>query len=73
MPTIAETTKLATRLAAGPTVAYGRTKDLVRAGRDLEAQMELETRAIADSARSKDGAGGIKAFLAKEKPTFSGE
>ena len=68
-----ETSALATRLASGPTLAFGRTKDLVRAGRDLEAQMELETRAIADSARSADGAGGIKAFLAKEKPTFTGK
>ncbi len=63
---------LAKRLAAGPTLAYGRAKDLVRAGADLEAQMELETRAIADSARSKDGAAGIEAFLAKTKPEFSG-
>lgn len=68
----AETLALATRLAAGPTLAFGRTKMLVRAEHDLEAQMELETRAIADSARTTDGAGGIKAFLAKEKPTFSG-
>ncbi len=67
-----EVTKLAAKLAAGPTLAFGRTKDLVQSDQGLEAQMELETRAIADSARSSDGAGGIKAFLAKEKPTFTG-
>jgi len=68
----AEAAKLATRLAKGPTLAYGRTKALVRAERDLEAQMELETRAIADSARSQDGRTGIRAFIAREKPKFQG-
>jgi len=67
-----ESMKLANSLAAGPTLAYGRTKELVRADRDLETQMELETRAIADSARSADGMAGIRAFLAKQKPTFTG-
>ncbi len=68
-----EVMKLAKTLASGPTVAFGRTKDLVRADLDLEAQMEIETRAIADSARSADGKEGIRAFLAKERPTFSGK
>lgn len=63
---------LAGELAAGPTLAFGRTKELVRAGRSLETQMELETRAIADSARSADGKAGIAAFLAKQKPQFTG-
>lgn len=70
---LVESKKLATTLASGPTQAYGRTKDLVRANRDLETQMELETRAIADSARSADGAAGIRAFLAKQKPVFTGK
>ncbi len=69
----AEAQKLATRLAAGPTLAFGRTKQLIAADRDLEAQMEFETRAIADSARTEDGAGGIRSFLAKEKPSFGGK
>ena len=68
----AETTKLATSLAKGPTQAFGRTKSLVHSGLDLEAQMETETRAIADSARAIDGKAGIAAFLAKEKPEFTG-
>lgn len=69
----AEAAKLAASLAAGPTRAYGRTKALVGAALHLEAQMELETRAIADSARTGDGKAGIAAFLAKQKPTFTGE
>lgn len=69
----AEAAKLAASLAAGPTLAYGRTKALVGAELDLEAQMELETRAISDSARSADGKAGIAAFLAKQKPVFKGD
>ena len=38
-----------------------------------ETQMELESRGIADMARSRDGHEGIQAFLAKRKPEFTGE
>ena len=61
------------RLAAGPTLAFGRVKDLVLQSTDsLETQMEKETRAIADSSRTADARGAIAAFLEKRKPTFSG-
>ncbi len=69
-----ESTKLAQRLAAGPTLAFGRVKELVLQSTDsLESQMEKETRAIADSSRTADARGAIAAFLEKRKPTFSGE
>jgi len=42
-------------------------------GDTLEAQMELETRAISDSARSSDAREGIDAFIAKRRPKFTGE
>jgi 2-(1,2-epoxy-1,2-dihydrophenyl)acetyl-CoA isomerase len=69
----AEAEKLATTLAAGPTGAYGLTKKLVLSTSEtLEAQMELETRAISDVARTDDAKGGIRAFLEKRKPAFQG-
>lgn len=67
-----EAQSLVRRLATGPTGAFGGVKKLLLADQDLEGQMELESRAIADAARSEDGRGGIAAFLAKEKPSFRG-
>ena len=66
---------LAGKLAAGPTRAYGEVKRLVVGSLDssLDAQLERETRAIADLANySEDAKNGIAAFIAKEKPVFNG-
>ena len=70
----AESEKLAARLASGPTTAFGLLKKLVASsfGDNLEAQMELESRAIADSARTADALEGIDAFFAKRRPKFTG-
>lgn len=66
--------KLAARLASGPTRAFGRVKSLLNESfeHSLEAQMELESRSIADMSVSADGQEGISAFLAKRKPEFTG-
>lgn len=66
--------KIAKRLASGPTLAFGATKRLLAQSDPdgLETQMELESRAIADSARSSDAQAGIAAFMAKERAAFSG-
>lgn len=66
--------KLASTLANGPTLAFGQVKSLLNASFDngLETQMELESRGIADMARSPDGQEGIQAFLNKRKPEFKG-
>lgn len=66
---------LAGQLAAGATEAYGVVKRLLidSYGGNLETQMELEARGIADSARTKDGIEGIRAFLARRPPEFTGE
>ena len=67
-------TKLATKLANGPTQAFGQVKRLLDGSFDhsLETQMELEARAIADMIGSTDGQEGLHAFLNKRKPMFIG-
>ena len=72
---VARTNALAAQFAAGPTAAYGRVKELLAASatNSIETQMELEARAIADSARTADAREGIEAFLSKRKPAFRGE
>jgi 2-(1,2-epoxy-1,2-dihydrophenyl)acetyl-CoA isomerase len=70
-----EASALASRLAGGPTLAYGRVKVLLNDsfGQGLETQMEMETRAIAGSARTRDALEGVDAFLNKRKPDFRGQ
>jgi 2-(1,2-epoxy-1,2-dihydrophenyl)acetyl-CoA isomerase len=65
---------LAAKLASGPTRAYGAVKTLLNESfeHSLEAQMELEARSIADLVVSPDAQEGIRAFLEKRKPQFSG-
>ncbi len=65
---------LAVRLASGPTKAFGSVKSLLTTTFDqsLESQMELEARAIAELSVSADGQEGMKAFLEKRKPNFTG-
>ncbi len=69
-----EADKLAAKLAAGPTLAYGRSRALLLSGlqESLETQMELEARAIADSGRTADFRAGLDAFVNKKRPTFTG-
>ena len=66
--------KLAGQLAQGPTLAYGRVKQLMHdsMNESLESQMERETVGIAESMRSADGREGIDAFINKRKADFKG-
>lgn len=70
----AETAKLAARLAAGPTTAYARTKRLINESinRSLTEQLLAEQENFAASALTTDFAEGVRAFVAKRKPDFSG-
>ena len=70
-----ETAALAGRIAAGPTLAYGKAKELYNRAllQPLETQMEEERQAIAESGRTADFREGVRAFLAKEKANFRGE
>lgn len=70
-----ETDKLATRLANGPTVAYGRTKQLMHASlqNSMETQLAMEAESFAACAATEDWAEGITAFAEKRKPVFKGK
>ena len=65
--------ELATQLADGATGAYGLTKRLVAHSMGaFETHMTLESETIALQASSVDGVEGIRAFLEKRQPDFSG-
>lgn len=67
--------ELAQQLAAGPTFAFAQAKALLAESlsHTLEYQMEEERQRLAQSARTKDFAEGIRAFFEKRKPQFIGE
>jgi 2-(1,2-epoxy-1,2-dihydrophenyl)acetyl-CoA isomerase len=67
-----ETSKLAERLAAGPSAVYGRTKALLNGSLNasLESQLQREAEAFAQSASEPDFAEGIRAFVEKRKPRW---
>ncbi len=70
----AEADALASRLAAGPTHAYGRTKALLQAtlGDAFDAQLRRETESFGACAATEDFAEGVRAFLEKRRPVFTG-
>jgi 2-(1,2-epoxy-1,2-dihydrophenyl)acetyl-CoA isomerase len=67
--------ELARSLAQGPTGAFGSAKRLMHGGwnQTLETQMELESRAIAETGGTADGQEGIRAFVEKRKARFAGK
>jgi 2-(1,2-epoxy-1,2-dihydrophenyl)acetyl-CoA isomerase len=67
-----ETTKLAARLAAGPTAVYARTKALLNGSLNssLESQLQREAEAFAQSASEPDFREGLAAFIEKRKPQW---
>jgi 2-(1,2-epoxy-1,2-dihydrophenyl)acetyl-CoA isomerase len=70
----AESWALATRLAQGPTLAFGELKNLLisSATESLEGQLENEARAMARITRTEDAWNAMRAVLSKQKPTFAG-
>lgn len=66
--------EIATRLAQGPTIAYGQVKALFNRSWDstLQSQLEAETNAIGQIAFTKDFQEGIAAFTQKRQPWFQG-
>ncbi len=69
-----EAVSLAARLALKATAAIGLIKRAIYDGADLRLDdaMELEARLFADSFRTEDHAEGLKAFLEKRAPVFTG-
>ena len=66
--------EIATKLASGPTKAYGEMRRLFTSVEDqpLEAQLELEAQALARCAGTEDAREAIIAFTEKRKPVFKG-
>ncbi len=70
----AEVSLLAERLAAGPTLAYGAMKRLLRTSfdNDLPAQLAHEATAFAQCARTSDFRMGVESFYGKYPARFNG-
>lgn len=65
---------LSARLASGPTAALARTKRLLLDGgiRPLGSQLDAETESFVACAMSPDFREGVRAFVEKRKPAFTG-
>lgn len=72
---VAETARIAGRLARGATRAFAETKRLVNQSFEqaLAAQLDAEVQAFARCAETRDFAEGVTAFVEKRKPFFKGE
>lgn len=70
----AETRKLVERVAAGPTVAYGHLRRLIRASQhsDLGTQLDAEAAGFKACAGTADFKEGVSAFLEKRGASFEG-
>ena len=66
--------KTASRLAAGPTLAFVRARRLLRSSfpADPVSQMEAEAQGILDAGSTHDFYEGISAFIEKRRPLFEG-
>ncbi|MCH8346799.1 MAG: enoyl-CoA hydratase [Chloroflexi bacterium] len=69
-----ETRALAQQVAQGPTLAFGRAKELVYHGlnESLETQLEKERECLGLSAASEDFREGVRALIDKREPQFVG-
>lgn len=69
-----EALALATQIAVGPTRTFGETRRLLLSTWDqpMDAQLELEARAIARCAKTQDCWDAIQAARGKQKPVFLG-
>ncbi len=70
----AEAASLATRLAAGPTAAFGAIRRSVAfsAGHGFEESVAFESEMMTLTGSTEDHRNAVASFVAKEKPTFRG-
>lgn len=64
--------ELATRVASGPTQAFGQYKGLLDGGFDLAGHLEAERQGFIACTSTADFAEGIDAFITKRKAIFQG-
>lgn len=66
--------EVAGALAAGPTLSYGAMRRAVAysAGHDLASSLAFEAQGMKDTGASEDHRAAVDAFLAKQKPEFTG-
>jgi 2-(1,2-epoxy-1,2-dihydrophenyl)acetyl-CoA isomerase len=66
---------LAATLAAGPTLAYGAVRRMLRQSFEtgISNQLEAERESIVAASRTDDALEGIAAFVAKRRPQFRGQ
>jgi len=71
----AETMALASQLASGPTLAYGRMKENLNrsASVDLATLLDQEALNMILSSTTQDHQEAAKAFVEKRQPTFVGQ
>ncbi len=69
-----EARAIAERLASGPTYGYALIKQALNAsaGNSLDAQLDLERDLQRKAGRSDDYAEGVRAFVEKRPPNFTG-
>jgi 2-(1,2-epoxy-1,2-dihydrophenyl)acetyl-CoA isomerase len=69
-----EVTDIATRLAAGPTLAFAAVKSAVAfaAAHPLDEALRFEGELMARTGGSEDHRNAVESFVAKQKPTFTG-
>ncbi|HEY1290438.1 MAG TPA: 2-(1,2-epoxy-1,2-dihydrophenyl)acetyl-CoA isomerase PaaG [Burkholderiales bacterium] len=72
---VAEATRIAQTLAAGPTKGYGLIKKAMQAsaGNSLDSQLDLERDLQREAGFSEDYREGVAAFMQKRKPRYQGK
>jgi enoyl-CoA hydratase/carnithine racemase len=72
---LAESLRLATEIASGPTVAHATTKRMLHAewSMSIDAAIDAEAEAQAECMQTEDFRRAWRAFAAKQKPRFEGD